>query len=258
MYTRLPNWLIDRMPELTAPAVKVLVLVARKTIGWNRESDVISLSQFAQGTGLTRPTIVKAIGELETAQLIRVERISQHGVSWNAYSIVDAESTLITSEVSATDVLVVNEFNQGSKNDLPEVVNEFNQGVVKEFNTQKKSNIKKGKKDSSTTRDPRIDAWQLQVYRELARYHVPIAWRDEIISTVTDEAVWAYVIRTWIGRGYRPNAIGGMLDWYMKGVPDVKRGQNSSRSRTNSGSVSPEDYINQHQQQHQQWPIDTV
>jgi phage replication O-like protein O len=245
MYTRLPNWIIEQLPTVSAPAVKIILLVARKTIGWNRARDAISLSQFESGTGITRPTIVKAIEELERAKILVVYKSNRSSAS-NEYQLVSAES-LIESDDDG-----VKEFNQGSKKDLPVVVKEFNQEVVKEFNTQKKD-IKKRKK-SSTIRDPRIDAWQLQVYRELARYHVPIAFRDEILNTVTDETIWANVIRTWIGRGYRPNAVGSMLEWYRKGIPNgTPRPQRTQRPQRQDASrgrhiLTPEEYIQQQQQ----------
>lgn len=238
MYTRLPNWIIEQLPTLSAPAVKIILLVARKTIGWNRTRDAISLSQFEAGTGITRPTIVKALAELERAQILVVHR---NGLAANEYELVSAESLVMVDPLAEE---LVKEINQGSKAILPPMVKEFNQEVVKEFNTQKKD-IKKRKKSSSATRDPRVDAWQLQVYRELARYHVPIAFRDEILETVTDETIWANVIRTWIGRGYRPNAVGSMLEWYRKGIPNgvQQRRQTTSRGRDNAGTVSPEEYI---------------
>lgn len=240
MYTRMPNWIIEQLPTLSAPAVKIILLVARKTIGWNRTRDAISLSQFEAGTGITRPTIVKALAELERAQILVVHR---NGLAANEYELVSAESLVMVDPLAEE---LVKEINQGSKITLPPMVKEFNQEVVKEFNTQKKD-IKKRKKSSSATRDPRVDAWQLQVYRELARYHVPIAFRDEILQTVTDETIWANVIRTWIGRGYRPNAVGSMLEWYRKGIPNgAPRGKVVSRGRDTAGTLSPEEYIKQH------------
>ena len=53
-YTMLPNWLIDAMPGLSEAALKVCLVVARKTIGWHKESDKISLSQFKSATHLHR------------------------------------------------------------------------------------------------------------------------------------------------------------------------------------------------------------
>lgn len=37
-YTMLPNWLIDAMPDLSEAALKVCLVVARKTIGWHKNS----------------------------------------------------------------------------------------------------------------------------------------------------------------------------------------------------------------------------
>ena len=73
-YTMLPNWLIDAMPGLSEAALKVCLVVARKTIGWHKESDKISLSQFKSATHLHRETITIGIAEAEQRGLIAVTR----------------------------------------------------------------------------------------------------------------------------------------------------------------------------------------
>ena len=41
-----------------------LWVIIRKTYGWSKKEDWISLSQFVEGTGLLKPNIVKAINGL--------------------------------------------------------------------------------------------------------------------------------------------------------------------------------------------------
>lgn len=40
---------------------QVVFFVLRKTYGWNKKHDIISLTQFEKGTGLSRPTVVKTL-----------------------------------------------------------------------------------------------------------------------------------------------------------------------------------------------------
>lgn len=70
--------------------------------------------------------------------------------------------------------------------------------------------------DQSAKRDERLDTWQIKCYRELARLTPPHAARGDIINTVTDEPAWREAITTWIGKGYRPQNIVGLLDFYRQ------------------------------------------
>lgn len=252
MYTKLPNEFVDDvMPTISAISTVVYVAIARRTIGWQKDSDSISLSQLVRATGLTRPSVVKAINELTQRNLIAVKRQQSNQVSEsNVYTILTgSKNDLPPSQFNLLpNDDVVNEINYPSKNNLPDVVNEIDHQVVNEIDTQKKDT--KRKKDSSAKRDSRLDAWQVQMYRELSRLHVPILFRDQVVQIVSDPDLWQLVITTWIGRGYRPNAIGPMLEWYQKGIPTNAKRQHLRQSqlrsddgRRTSNSVSPEEYI---------------
>lgn len=73
-YTMLPNWLIDAMPDMGEAEIKVCIVVARKTIGWHKESDRISLTQFERATGLHRETVAIGIAAAEKRGMIAVAR----------------------------------------------------------------------------------------------------------------------------------------------------------------------------------------
>ena len=59
-FTQVPNWLIEAMPKLTGAQVMVCFAVARRTLGWQKEVDTISLSQLHKDTGLDRETLIEA------------------------------------------------------------------------------------------------------------------------------------------------------------------------------------------------------
>ena len=60
-----PNVLVDiMMPHLSGAEFKCLIFMTRKTYGWGKSSDQISLSQFVQGTGLSKPQVIKALASL--------------------------------------------------------------------------------------------------------------------------------------------------------------------------------------------------
>ncbi len=78
-WTETPNWIFDEAaPSLDGAPLKVLLYIARRTRGFHRESDAISLEQFVAGittrdgrqldTGCgvrNRTTVLKALAELE-------------------------------------------------------------------------------------------------------------------------------------------------------------------------------------------------
>ena len=76
---QVPNFLIDElMPKMSPNALKCYLLIVRKTIGWAKEYDAISASQFCKFTGIKKDnTVFKALKELEEMELI--ERISKIG-----------------------------------------------------------------------------------------------------------------------------------------------------------------------------------
>lgn len=75
-YTQLPNELIDTfLPILGDAEVRVVLFVARKTYGWHRESDNLSLSQIAKATGLSKQSVIDATASLvNRGLLIKTER----------------------------------------------------------------------------------------------------------------------------------------------------------------------------------------
>ncbi len=85
-YIRLPNDIADWwLPSLTGAEIKVALYVCRRTIGFSREWDAISIEQFRTGmkgaagdpldvgTGLSRPGVRKATAGLIAKQLLDAE-----------------------------------------------------------------------------------------------------------------------------------------------------------------------------------------
>ena len=60
-WTPVPNWLIEAMPDMSKATFCVAMAIARKTTGYHKEWDTISISQFMAITGMARPTVVSAI-----------------------------------------------------------------------------------------------------------------------------------------------------------------------------------------------------
>src|SRR5687767_7341395 len=86
-YTQVPDELFDELlVELSGAELKTLLYIIRRTFGFKRDSDSISLSQMLhgitkhdgtpldRGIGLSKPTLLQALRSLEERQIILTER----------------------------------------------------------------------------------------------------------------------------------------------------------------------------------------
>ena len=76
----------DAMNKLSDASVKIYLLIVRKTRGWTKESDALSLRQLEKLSKKSRPTVSKCLNELEEVGLIKKHHQSKYG---NVYSPVD-------------------------------------------------------------------------------------------------------------------------------------------------------------------------
>jgi phage replication O-like protein O len=79
-FTVVNNFIIDHMmPNLSANAFKMLMFAIRKTIGWHKDADRISYSQFMESTGIrSRSTVSRALDELMDAGYILRFEVGKH------------------------------------------------------------------------------------------------------------------------------------------------------------------------------------
>jgi len=73
-YTRIVNKVIDELikAQLLGAEFAVCLFIIRKTYGFNKTTDEISLTQFQEGTNLSRPTVVKALQNLQRKKIIKL------------------------------------------------------------------------------------------------------------------------------------------------------------------------------------------
>lgn len=71
-HTAINNEVLEQLVKqcLLGSEYQVIFLVLRKTWGWHKTEDIISLTQFELGTGLTRPTITKTIKNLVSMNIL--------------------------------------------------------------------------------------------------------------------------------------------------------------------------------------------
>lgn len=107
-FTPIANEIIDNLVKLriTASEKDMLFFVIRKTYGYHKKEDRISLSQFEQGTLLSRPTVVKGLKNLLARKLLvksgLLLRFNKDHESWvvNTPLLVKYENT--TSKLTLT------------------------------------------------------------------------------------------------------------------------------------------------------------
>lgn len=119
-FTRIPNNFIDEL-KLNPYQFQLISIIVRKTDGWCKLEDGISLSQFEKLVTFKKPKIIQTLKELEEMGLIfkKKQILDNNSNSFNIYKISD---------------MVVTENNKGSNSQLL--------GVVTEDYTQKKANTK--------------------------------------------------------------------------------------------------------------------
>lgn len=104
-FLQVPNAVIDELlPDLTGAELKCYLVVIRKTKGWNKESDNISISQFMKATGLSNSAVIKACESLiKYGLLVKENGARNTGVyAVNSYSKITHEESSPVKKVHST------------------------------------------------------------------------------------------------------------------------------------------------------------
>ena len=144
-HTQLSNEFIDDyMPRLSPKAIVVFIAISRKTIGWQKTSDLISHSQLREMTGMTTNTIKSAVEELEEMDLIKVDKsalITRYDINY-ADTVSKSDRVLcqnLTGGMSKYDT------------DKPKTMSKFD--TTKDININKELKNKENKESLSACAD---------------------------------------------------------------------------------------------------------
>lgn len=126
----------EAMSKISDASVKIYLIINRKTRGWAKECDALSLTQLEELSGKSHPTVVRCTKELVKVGLVRKHAQSVYG---NVYSLID---NYFVGEY-------INFPNKSSV--LVQSFSLFNGQLVKNFNYQKPASKKstKGKKSKN-------------------------------------------------------------------------------------------------------------
>jgi len=88
-YTKIANELLDVLiqADLLGAELQVCFFVIRKTYGFNKIQDEISLTQFEKALRKTRPTIVKALRNLQLVNILKLVKRGNSKTSSNIYML---------------------------------------------------------------------------------------------------------------------------------------------------------------------------
>lgn len=232
-YTRLPNDIIEAMPYLGNAELRVLLAIARKTIGFQKDADRISVSQIETLTGLTSRNAQRAIVSLLEKGYITREQIGKQAYSYAIQTISprDTEQNHVPTEpISPRDT---EPYPLGTRIE----VKPYPLGT-----TQKKDLKQKKERESEGAKAPRklprtetqkplnFAHEAVQIFKQLTGVrNVAPAMADRIAETVVDFPAWRDAVSNWLAAGFKPNNIGGMLDWYLH--PDRQKRERKEEAR---------------------------
>ena len=138
---QLPNSVIDELlADLTGAELKCYLYVLRKTKGWNREEDAISVSQFMKVTGLSNRKVIDACERLVELGLLE-QKIGSNKIK--VFSVKDYKTS--SSEESS----LVKKVHSGSEESSLSVVKKVHTQNNNINNTTKNNNKKNTKKSES-------------------------------------------------------------------------------------------------------------
>ena len=87
-FTMTPNYFVDDVIRfLSPPDQSVLNVIIRKTIGWQKSHDIISLSQLMFYTGMSKNTVIKSVESLIVKKLITKKVQGINGQQTTTYGL---------------------------------------------------------------------------------------------------------------------------------------------------------------------------
>lgn len=205
---QVPNAFVDEvLCQIGDVAAKLYLIICRKTRGWYKEVDSISLSQFQKISGKSRPTITKALAELIQVGLVIECESTVHG---NSFKLNDDCAVGWMLKVPSKKSLLVKKFNHASKKSLLVLVkNLYTQKTLSKDTLQNKKINKKSKSESEKPKAEKPNAFDakpvelpVNVNRDLWIQFVDM--RNSIRKPLTENAV-NLLIKKLIGFGDQAN-----------------------------------------------------
>jgi hypothetical protein len=181
---------------------------------------------FSEKYGYTKDQVRDALKRLEAINVIDLEFRNPviNGVKFgnllyiglNVPNLIELSKPIYPPMGKESDTLSdLNPIGMGKESDTnTEITTETTtkDSVTSVKNTDVTSDPPKPKKE----RDPRLDHPAIVEYRKVMHLQIPEVLRDQVCQ-VDDNEKWKAILLMWIGRGYNPRNIAGMLEAYRNG-----------------------------------------
>lgn len=133
-HTQIPNTFIDEsMSKLTHAQFKVLIAICRKTIGWHKHSDYISISQIVELANVSNKTVVQALKELEKMGYITTEKTKRSTtlitINYDATSVTSTPPSVTTTQASVMSTQDASVMSTHTKETIKETIYKYNNFV---------------------------------------------------------------------------------------------------------------------------------
>jgi phage replication O-like protein O len=114
-YTTIPNIVFDLSTDLDPYSFKVLMYIIRKTLGWHKQYDRISLSQLTEMTGISKDQVRRSLNKLQKLKLIACAK-KGNGKAISEYWLTDLILRDVTGQMAVPLISgVANSIHRGSQ-----------------------------------------------------------------------------------------------------------------------------------------------
>lgn len=153
----LPNDLVDKgyMALMKGPALACYLFIVRKTRGWNKSTDSISVSQLIEGTGYNKDSVLKGCEKLVELGIIVRKSFTNQPAKYDltdgifAVDILDSEKNAVENLDSKANSAV--ESLEGGVDILDSTQSKISTHNNNYKTTNTKTNINNGEKTNSTS-----------------------------------------------------------------------------------------------------------
>jgi phage replication O-like protein O len=165
-FTRISNELLEQLAKfrICGEAMQILLVIIRKTYGFNKKKDKISFSQFSKQTNIKRSNCFRAIKKLEKMNLITVKRNANSSIysiqkDYDLWKIMpkEAVANTIYNESSSLASVIKTDYTSNTKSVIQtdnevlsirsqSVIHTDNRSVIHTDNNKRK--LKKSLKES--------------------------------------------------------------------------------------------------------------
>lgn len=102
IFVRIPTGIFEKLMaiRISGEARQCLDFIIRKTYGWGKPSDRISLSQFAEATGIPKPEVIRALKKLQAMNIVG-KKANDLGVFYSVNEKTDSWKPLAKKQILA-------------------------------------------------------------------------------------------------------------------------------------------------------------